>query len=153
MHSSVGLRVLGAALAALALSAGPSAASAAVPRGGGAQDDAKKEAKKKVDVVVEEILVGKGRTAYFGDKATIHYTGTLVDGKPFDSSRGRQPLTFRLGEGEVIRGLEKGLVGMRVGGKRKITIPPELGYGKRGSPKSIPPNATLVFEVELIRVQ
>ncbi|XP_063234059.1 peptidyl-prolyl cis-trans isomerase FKBP2 [Bacillus rossius redtenbacheri] len=89
-----------------------------------------------------------------GDLLHMHYVGTLEDNTEFDSSYGRnQPLTFTLGSGQVIRGWDKGLVGMCEGEKRKLVIAPELGYGKRGAPPKIPPDATLVFEVELIKIE
>jgi FKBP-type peptidyl-prolyl cis-trans isomerase len=87
----------------------------------------------------------------------VHYTGWLYvnakRGKKFDSSVGSKPFTFRLGAGEVIAGWDRGIEGMKVGGKRELIIPPQLGYGKRGSPPDIPPNATLIFEVQLLKVQ
>jgi peptidylprolyl isomerase/FKBP-type peptidyl-prolyl cis-trans isomerase FkpA len=88
-----------------------------------------------------------------GKTVEVHYTGWLTDGKKFDSSHDRNaPFSFRLGAGEVIEGWDRGVAGMKVGGKRKLTLPPELGYGARGAPPDIPPNATLVFEVELLSV-
>ncbi len=100
----------------------------------------------------EELVAGKGLEAVRGRTVEVHYTGWLTDGKQFDSSVGGDPFSFRLGAGEVIEGWDRGVAGMRVGGKRKLTIPPELGYGARGAPPVIPPNATLVFEVELLSV-
>ena len=101
-----------------------------------------------------DLVVGTGREAAVGDQATVHYTGWLTDGKKFDSSVDRrEPFSFPLGSGRVIRGWDEGVVGMKVGGKRKLTIPPQLGYGSRGAGGVIPPNATLVFDVELLEVR
>ncbi|MFA5825190.1 MAG: FKBP-type peptidyl-prolyl cis-trans isomerase [Gallionellaceae bacterium] len=101
----------------------------------------------------EEILTGDGATAKAGDMVTVHYTGWLTDGSKFDSSKDRNdPFEFNLGGGEVIRGWDEGVQGMQVGGIRKLTIPASLGYGSRGAGRVIPPNATLVFEVELLGV-
>jgi FKBP-type peptidyl-prolyl cis-trans isomerase FkpA len=100
-----------------------------------------------------DLVVGNGAEATAGKRVTVHYVGTLTDGRKFDASTDRgDPFKFRLGAGEVIRGWDEGVAGMRVGGKRKLTIPPELGYGARGFPPVIPANATLVFEVELLAV-
>jgi peptidylprolyl isomerase len=102
---------------------------------------------------IEEITVGTGAEAVAGQRVTVHYVGTLTSGAKFDSSRDRgQGFTFSLGSGQVIQGWDKGVAGMKVGGLRKLTIPPELGYGSRGFPPVIPPNSTLVFEVELLSV-
>lgn len=102
---------------------------------------------------IEDITVGSGKEAKAKDKVTVHYTGWLTDGKKFDSSLDRgQPFSFTLGVGQVIQGWDQGFAGMKVGGKRKLTIPPHMGYGAHGAGGIIPPNATLVFEVELISV-
>src|SRR4051812_44176116 len=102
----------------------------------------------------EDLAEGTGQEARAGDSVEVHYTGWLTDGSKFDSSldRGR-PFSFPLGAGRVIKGWDEGVAGMKVGGKRKLTIPPEMGYGARGFPPVIPANATLVFEVELLDVQ
>jgi len=100
---------------------------------------------------IEEIKPGDGAAA--GDTVSVHYTGTLTDGTKFDSSKDRgQPFSFPLGQGRVIRGWDFGVAGMKVGGVRKLTIPPDEGYGSRGAGGVIPPNATLLFEVELLGV-
>ncbi|MDH5526755.1 MAG: FKBP-type peptidyl-prolyl cis-trans isomerase [Nitrospirota bacterium] len=93
---------------------------------------------------------GEGAEARLGKTVSVHYTGWLIDGTVFDSSRNRvRPMVFRLGAGSVIEGWDQGIVGMRIGGVRRLTIPPELAYGEKGIPGVIPPNATLVFEVKL----
>ena len=100
---------------------------------------------------IEDLEVGTGAEAQAGQIVTVHYTGWLTDGQKFDSSKDRNdPFVFPLGQGMVIKGWDQGVVGMKVGGKRKLTIPPELGYGARGAGGVIPPNATLIFEVELL---
>jgi len=101
-----------------------------------------------------DLVVGTGDEAVAGKKVSVHYVGTLLDGSKFDSSRDRgEPFDFGLGRGQVIKGWDEGVAGMRVGGKRKLVIPPEMGYGKRGFPPVIPPDSTLVFEVELLAVR
>jgi FKBP-type peptidyl-prolyl cis-trans isomerase FkpA len=102
-------------------------------------------------LVIEDLIVGDGDAASPGQRVSVHYTGWLTNGSKFDSSKDRgQPFMFSLGRGEVIRGWDEGVTGMKVGGKRKLTIPPDLGYGARGAGGVIPPNATLTFEVELL---
>jgi FKBP-type peptidyl-prolyl cis-trans isomerase len=102
---------------------------------------------------IHDIKVGKGAFAKRGESVTVDYTGTLTNGKKFDSSVGRAPFVFHLGAGEVIKGWDQGVVGMRVGGTRKLTIPSDLGYGDRGYPPDIPPKATLIFVIKLIKVE
>ncbi len=105
------------------------------------------------DLVKEDLALGEGAEAVAGRVVEVHYTGWLLDGKVFDSSRERGPFAFALGAGQVIKGWDQGVLGMRVGGKRKLTIPPELAYGMRGFPGVIPAMATLTFEVELLDVR
>jgi FKBP-type peptidyl-prolyl cis-trans isomerase len=105
-------------------------------------------------LVVQDVRVGTGATAAAGNTVTVHYVGTFTNGQEFDSSRrpGRTPLTFRLGAGTVIAGFDQGITGMKVGGIRRLTIPPDLAYGNN-PPPGIPPCATLLFEIELLAVQ
>jgi FKBP-type peptidyl-prolyl cis-trans isomerase FkpA len=101
----------------------------------------------------EDVTVGEGAEAVAGKTVSVHYTGWLTDGQKFDSSKDRNdPFAFVLGGGMVIKGWDEGVQGMKVGGVRRLTIPPQLGYGARGAGGVIPPNATLVFEVELLDV-
>jgi FKBP-type peptidyl-prolyl cis-trans isomerase FkpA len=105
-------------------------------------------------LIIEDLVVGDGATASAGQDVTVHYTGWLTDGTKFDSSKDRDdPFVFPLGARRVIAGWDEGVQGMQIGGKRKLTIPPQLGYGARGAGGVIPPNATLVFEVELLAVE
>jgi len=105
-------------------------------------------------LVYEDMTEGEGAVAAAGQKVSVHYTGWLTDGTKFDSSKDRNdPFDFPLGAGRVIRGWDEGVQGMKVGGVRKLTIPAELGYGARGAGGVIPPNATLVFEVELLGIR
>lgn len=103
----------------------------------------------------EDTKPGTGREAKTGDTVKVQYSGTLMDGTKFDSSydHGGEPFKFTLGKGEVIKGWDQGVVGMKVGGKRKLRIPPELGYGAHGSPPKIPANAGLIFNVELVGIE
>jgi FKBP-type peptidyl-prolyl cis-trans isomerase len=102
--------------------------------------------------LIEDLALGTGATAATGDTVTVHYIGTLLNGTKFDSSYDRnQPFTFRIGAGEVIAGWDQGVPGMKVGGKRRLTIPPSLGYGNQ-QVGPIPPNSTLVFEIVLVSI-
>jgi FKBP-type peptidyl-prolyl cis-trans isomerase len=106
------------------------------------------------ELKIEETKVGTGAEAVTGKSVLVHYTGWLTNGTKFDSSKDRnEPFSFQLGAGQVIKGWDQGVAGMKVGGIRKLTIPPNLGYGTRGAGDAIPPNATLVFEVELLDVK
>lgn len=101
-----------------------------------------------------DVVAGTGREAVSGNLVTVHYTGWLTNGTKFDSSVDRRdPFSFPIGSGKVIKGWDEGVAGMKIGGKRKLTIPPQLGYGSRGAGGVIPPNATLVFDVELLEVK
>lgn len=102
---------------------------------------------------IEDLLIGTGAEAKTGDTVSVHYTGWLENGTKFDSSIGGQPIEFVLGQGRVIAGWEQGLLGMKVGGKRRLTIPPTLAYGENGAGDTIPPNAALIFEVELVSIK
>ncbi len=105
-------------------------------------------------LIIDDVTVGTGAEASAGQEVTVHYTGWLSNGEKFDSSKDRDdPFVFPLGGGRVIRGWDEGVQGMKVGGTRKLTIPPDLGYGARGAGGVIPPNATLVFEVELLATE
>jgi hypothetical protein len=107
------------------------------------------------DLKIEDLVVGKGPEVKNGDTVVVHYTGMLQDGQKFDSSKdhpGAQPFTTQI-PGQLIQGWNKGIPGMKVGGKRKLTVPPALGYGARGQPPRIPPNSTLVFEIELLEIK
>ncbi|HLJ58007.1 MAG TPA: FKBP-type peptidyl-prolyl cis-trans isomerase [Chthonomonadaceae bacterium] len=102
----------------------------------------------------EDVQEGTGASPQAGQTVTVHYVGTLTNGSKFDSSRDRgQPFEFRIGVGQVIKGWDEGVASMKIGGIRKLTIPPDLGYGARGAGGVIPPNATLLFEVELLGVR
>lgn len=107
------------------------------------------------ELIVEDIVVGSGAEAKSMDNVTVDYTGELVDGTIFDSSKNpnRDPFSFIVGNGTVIKGWDEGVPGMKVGGTRKLTIPPNMGYGAQGAGSVIPPNATLIFEIELLKVE
>ncbi len=106
------------------------------------------------ELVKLDLKLGDGAEAVKGKRAKVHYTGTLIDGSKFDSSVDRgEPFTFMLGAGQVIKGWDEGVVGMKVGGKRKLTIPYQMAYGEAGRPPKIPPKATLLFDIELLGVE
>ena len=119
--------------------------------------DSNKRSVRAMDngLVIEDLVIGEGEGAKNYNKVVVNYTGTLQDGSIFDSSLnpGRDPFSFTLGVGSVIKGWDQGVKDMKVGGKRKLTIPPELGYGDRGAGDVIPPGATLIFEVELLEIE
>ena len=105
------------------------------------------------ELQIEDIKVGTGQAVERGDIVQVHYTGRLANGKKFDSSHDRdEPFVFPVGAGKVIKGWDEGLIGMKEGGIRKLVIPPDLAYGSKGAGKVIPPNATLTFEIELLKV-
>ena len=119
------------------------------------EDVAEKEEVKTTESGLRyvDVQVGEGKSPEQGDTVVVHYTGSLADGKKFDSSRDRdRPFSFKLGSGQVIKGWEEGIATMKVGGRRQLIIPPELGYGQRGAGGVIPPNATLIFDVELLEI-
>ena len=119
--------------------------------GGGAVGDT---IKTKSGLMYVDHKIGDGKVAKAGDMVLVHYTGTLKNGEKFDSSVDRgKPFPFPLGQGKVIKGWDEGVAGMKEGGKRTLIIPPNLAYGEDGSPPVIPPNSTLIFEVELLKVQ
>ena len=139
----VGAAVLAAMVAACAQSQAPAGG------GGGGEEVTTPSGLKYTDV-----KVGTGAEAKSGQNVSVHYTGTLTDGKKFDSSKDRnQPFNFPLGAGRVIKGWDEGVAGMKVGGVRKLVIPANLGYGASGAGGVIPPNATLLFDVELLDVK
>lgn len=122
--------------------------------GGGGSDGCEEGAVVELDsgLEYEELQCGDGDEVARGDMITVHYTGTLEDGTEFDSSEGGDPIEFALESGSLIEGWVEGIPGMKEGGRRKLTIPSELGYGEAGYPPDIPPNATLIFEVEIVAV-
>ena len=145
------LVALGLALAAWVIWGGKGASDEAADGGAAAASSGALAADGGLGV--EDLVVGKGAEATTGDKVKVHYVGTLTDGKEFDSSRKHgQPFSFTVGSGQVIKGWDAGLLGMKVGGRRKLTIPPDLAYGDRGT-GAIPPKSTLLFEIELLSIK
>lgn len=146
---------LGLALALLPAVTAPRAAADETPQ---KNEKVRKVEEKKIKTAsgleYVDLEEGKGDAVKYGQAVEVHYTGWLTDGKKFDSSKDRgQPFSFTLGRGQVIKGWDEGVNGMKVGGKRKLIIPAHLGYGARGAGGVIPPNATLVFEVELLKAK
>ena len=117
------------------------------------QKDSSNSRTTESGLIISDIIIGDGYEAEAGQTVTVDYTGTLKDGTQFDTSIGKNPFSFTLGAGRAIKGWDEGVVGMRVGGKRKLTIPPELGYGSRGAGTVIPPNSTLIFVIELLEIK
>jgi peptidylprolyl isomerase len=137
--------------------AGAAVVALAVPRLTAADEKGNKEGKVVTTdsgLKYEDLKEGTGEPAKKGDTVEVHYTGRLKDGTKFDSSLDRnRPFSFKLGAGQVIKGWDEGVAGMKVGGKRKLVIPPELAYGKKGAGGVIPPDAELTFEVELLKIK
>lgn len=104
-------------------------------------------------IEVQDITPGNGKEAASGDTVRVNYKGMLADGTVFDSSAGREPFEFKIGSNMVVKGFDRAVQGMKVGSKRRVKIPPNLAYGSRGSPPRIPPNATLIFEIELVEIE
>lgn len=131
----------------------PAAAQTAKPRVGGPTKVTGPGTTTSSGLQYWDINKGYGPVAQKGDTVRVHYTGWLTSGKKFDSSVGGSPFSFRIGSGDVIKGWEEGVAGMKVGGKRQLKIPPQLAYGAQGYPGAIPPNATLIFDVQLVGIK
>jgi len=129
-------------------------AASAVLEGDGSAGELDGGIAKEAELKKKDIRPGKGTAAQTGDTVRVHYTGRLLNGTKFDSSLDRnEPFEFTLGRGQVIKGWDEGVVGMKKGGKRRLTIPSEMAYGKVGSPPKIPPDATLEFDIELLEIK
>jgi FKBP-type peptidyl-prolyl cis-trans isomerase len=118
-----------------------------------AQAGSQQSAPSPAGLVIFDQVIGTGRSAQKGDLVSVRYVGTLTSGTVFDSTNARGPFQFRLGGGSVIAGFDQGVLGMKIGGKRRVTIPPAMGYGARGAPPTIPPNSVIVFDLELVAIQ
>jgi FKBP-type peptidyl-prolyl cis-trans isomerase len=138
---------------ALTASGWAQAGAAKAPAAGGPTKVTGEGTKTSSGLQYWDVKVGPGRTADRGNTVKVHYTGWLTNGKKFDSSVGGPAFTFRIGAHQVIAGWEEGVSGMKVGGKRQLRIPPNLAYGKEGYPGAIPPNATLIFDIQLLGVE
>ena len=156
-------KLLMLSLAALLLFAACGGGDEGNDAGGGSDDDAAATSEEEcpteptetdTGLIIKEIECGDGEEAESGDTLEVHYEGRLEDGTKFDASRDHgSTFEFQVGAGQVIQGWDEGLIGMKIGGKRELTIPPDLGYGAAGAPPAIPPNSTLVFEVELVDIK
>ena len=153
VHASTKVRTF-AALAFVAATSTVACSKVSEPEPGAFKPaEAKPEPPGPTKLESTDEVVGQGKEAKTGDRVKVHYTGTLMNGTQFDSSRGKDPFGFTLGKGEVIKGWDQGVVGMKVGGKRKLVIPFDLAYGEAGHPPSIPKKAALKFDVELLAVE
>jgi FKBP-type peptidyl-prolyl cis-trans isomerase len=151
--TKLGVILLSLAISIAAQTAQTKKPAAAAPRPAGPTKVTGDGVKTPSGLQYWDIKPGTGQEAKRGDHVKVHYTGWLTSGKKFDSSVGGKPFDFRIGNGDVIKGWEEGVTGMKIGGKRQLKIPPDLAYGKDGYPGAIPPNATLIFDIQLIGIQ